>query len=323
MSARRFITAYIRSMRLYFAFITGIAGWIGVSFYHFCMPDRIDTFRGGIILLVLFMSYGVNQVINDYFGQKEDRINAPNRPMITGELDPTSALQVSVGLLLIVLVISWFLSPWSVIPVIAGILLNVLYEFAKSWSLIGNAIFGLSISMCSLYGFLASGHVPPPLITSNRISVLALVAVLNALMTYYTYFKDYKGDAATGKRTFVVKHGIRAARYAGVAGAFLPTIVFILFSRMGWLPISDVLFLRDFVFCAVVTVFLQLWTAVLYFNSPTGIRTYFNLVTNIRACVAGQVTLIAIFNGTLALYLMIASYILIGFLFDMYKDARS
>jgi len=32
MHIARFIRAYVRSMRLYFAFITGIAGWIGVSF---------------------------------------------------------------------------------------------------------------------------------------------------------------------------------------------------------------------------------------------------------------------------------------------------
>ena len=48
-----------------------------------------------------------------------------------------------------------------------------------------------------------------------------------------------------------------------------------------------------------MTIFLQVWTAILYFTCPVGKRTYFNLVTNIRACVAGQVTLIAIFNGTL------------------------
>jgi hypothetical protein len=39
--------------------------------------------------------------------------------------------------------------------------------------------------------------------------------------------------------------------------------------------------------------------------------------------VAGQIALIAIFNGTLALYLLSASYIFIGFLFNLYKDARS
>jgi len=39
--------------------------------------------------------------------------------------------------------------------------------------------------------------------------------------------------------------------------------------------------------------------------------------------VAGQITLIAIFNGTLALYLFSASYVFIGFLFDQHKDAKS
>ena len=318
-----FAFAYVKSMRLYFAFITGIAGWIGVSFYHFLMPQNASYPRSSLILCMLFLSYGINQVVNDYFGLKEDRINAPNRPMVTGELNAKAALMVSVALMAGVIVLSWFLSPWATLPVIAGVLLNILYEFAKSWSLLGNVVFGLSIAMCAAYGFLASGPLPDPVFTSNRVCVFLLVAILNALMTYYTYFKDYRGDAAAGKRTFVVKYGLRTARYAGVAGAFLPTLAFFFFQFMGWLPSADILFQRDFVFCGVVTVFLQLWTAVLFFANPVGRRTYFNLVTNIRACVAGQVTLIAIFNGTLALYLLSASYVLIGFLFDIYKDARS
>jgi geranylgeranylglycerol-phosphate geranylgeranyltransferase len=322
-SIRRFLFAYVKSMRLYFAFITGIAGWIGVSFYQFCMPEQASYLRGAIILFMLFMSYGVNQVVNDYFGRAEDRINAPNRPMVTGELNPRAALLVSAGLMVAVIGVSWFLNPWAVVPVVAGVLLNILYEFAKSWSLVGNVVFGGSIAMCTAYGFLAAGPMPSPVFTRNRFSVFMLVAILNALMTYYTYFKDYHGDTVAGKRTFVVKYGLRTARYAGVVGAFLPTLAFFFFQGMGWLPMSDILFQRDFVFCGVVTLFLQLWTAILYFTSPVGTRTYFNLVTNIRACVAGQVTLIAIFNGTLALYLLTASYVLIGFLFDLHKDARS
>jgi len=73
----------------------------------------------------------------------------------------------------------------------------------------------------------------------------------------------------------------------------------------------------------VLTLFLQLWTAILFFRHPTGRRTYFSLVTNIRACVAGQVTIISIFNGTLALYLFSASYVFIGFLFNQYRDSKS
>ena len=41
---------------------------------------------------MLFLSWGINQIINDYLGLKEDRVNAPNRPMVTGELDPGKAL---------------------------------------------------------------------------------------------------------------------------------------------------------------------------------------------------------------------------------------
>lgn len=319
----RFVYAYIKSMRLYYAFITGIAGWIGVSFYHFRMPEQIEYWRSGSILVMLFLSWGINQIINDYLGLPEDRINAPNRPMVTGELHPHAALAVSVTLLLAVGVVSYLLNPWSLIPLAAGVLLNILYEYAKGWSLIGNAVFGASIAMCTAYGFLAAGPVPDPCFTSSRISVVVLVAVLNACMTYYTYFKDYEGDAAVGKRTFVVRHGLVAARYAGIVIAFLPSATFLLMRIMDWLPPEAILFKRDFVFCGLITIFLQLWTAVLFFRNPAGQQTYFSLATNIRACVAGQITLIAIFDGTLALYLLSASYVFIGFLFNLYKDAKA
>ena len=318
-----FTRAYIASMRLYYAFITGIAGWIGVSFYHWCSPEHVDHTRSAVILVLLFLGWGINQIVNDYLGLPEDRINAPNRPMVTGELNPSGALAVSAVLLLLAGGVSFALNPWSVLPILIGVLLNILYEYAKAWSLLGNVVFGLSIAMCTAYGFLAAGPLPTPLFTSNRICALVLVALLNGLMTYYTYFKDYAGDKMAGKRTFVVRHGITVSRYAGLLGAFLPTLVFFLFHAAGWLPIRDILYMDHFVFCGVMTVFLQLWTAVLFFRHPVGERTYFSLATNIRACVAGQVTLIAIFNGPLALYLLSASYVFIGFLFDLYKDARS
>lgn len=323
MKIKKFVYAYIKSMRLYYAFITGIAGWIGVSFYKFCMPEHYDNTRNGIILGLLFLSWGINQIINDYFGLPEDRINAPNRPMVTGELNPAAAMTTSALLLTGVTVVSFFLNPWSIIPVILGVFLNILYEYAKAWSLTGNLVFGLSIAMCTVYGFLAAGPLPDPVFTSNRVCAFALVVILNGLMTYYTYFKDYAGDAIAGKRTFIVKYGLNTARYAGVFGAFVPTLAFFFFHYMGWLPMSDVLFKRDFIFCGTMTLFLQLWTAMLFFRHPTGDKTYFSLATNIRACVAGQITLIAIFNGTLALYLMSASYVFIGLLFNLYKDAKS
>lgn len=323
MRVLRFSKAYIKSMRLYYAFITGIAGWIGVSFYSFCRPDAGSWVRKTLILVMLFLSWGINQIINDYLGLPEDRRNAPNRPMVTGELQPRLALWTSVFLLAGVGAVSWFLNPWSLAPVVAGVVLNVVYEYAKAWSLWGNLVFGLSIAMCTVYGFMASGPLLQPLFTSNRISAFVLVVLLNALMTFYTYFKDWKGDRHAGKRTFVVRYGLRTARWAGLVGALLPAVTYLVFHVLGWLPFRDVLYPRDFVFCGAITLFLEGWTAVLFFRHPVGESTYFSLATNIRACVAGQITLIAIFNGTLALYLLCASYVFIGFLFGLYKDAKA
>lgn len=50
--------------------------------------------------------------------------------------------------------------------------------------------------MCTVFDFLAAGPLPTPIFTSNRISGFILVAFMNGLMTFYTYFKDYEGDKA-------------------------------------------------------------------------------------------------------------------------------
>ena len=318
-----FVRAYVKSMRLYYAFVTGIAGWIGVSFYQFIDPEAVSFAKGGLILTMLFLSWGINQIVNDYFGLAEDRINAPNRPMVTGELPPGPALAVTAVLLIAVSGVSWLLNPWAVVPVVVGVLLNVLYEYAKSWSLWGNLVFGLSISMCTIYGFLASGPVPEPLVTANRVCGVGLVVLFNGLMTYFTYFKDYTGDKKAGKRTFIVRHGIGVARYAGVAGAALTCLLLVAIVLLDGIPREDILFMDHFLFCAAIAFFLQGWTAWLFYTKPRGEETYFSLATNIRACVAGQITLIAIFNGPLALFLMNASYIFIGFLFGLHKDAKA
>lgn len=320
---RRIAAAYIKSMRLYYAFITGISGWIGVAFYQFLFPDTVSALRFAIIMVVLFSSWGVNQIINDFLGLKEDRINAPNRPLVTGALPVIPALVITGILLGATLGIAWALNPLSMIPALAAILLNVLYEYAKRWSLWGNGVFGIMIAMCPVFGFLASGPTPDPLFTSNRLSVLVLVALLNAVMTFYTYFKDHDGDKQAGVLTFVARHGLDKARWAGVGFAFLFVIACALLIGGGALPLQDIVFHREFFFILAATVFLHAWTGWLFFKNPAGPCTYFNLVVNIRACTAGNCALLAIFNAKLALYLLIASYILIEFFFTLHKDERA
>lgn len=323
-----FIKAYIKSMRLYYSFITGIAGWLGMAFYEYIAKSSYSTIeiipsteKKAVILIMLFLSWGINQIINDYLGLKEDSINAPQRPMVTGELNALKALILTFILLMATFIITFFLlQPIALIPAVLGIVLNILYEHAKGYGILGNIIFGLMISMCTVYGFLSAGPTQPPYFTSSRVAVLILVVILNGLMTFYTYFKDYEGDKAAAKKTIVVKFGIEKSRVIAVISSFIPAIAFMLLYFNNFIVATAN---NMFLILAGLTLFLELWTGYLYFKNPEGERTYYSLIVNFRACTCGQATLIALFNTELAMLLFLFSYIFVGLLFDLHTNPKS
>lgn len=322
----KFILSYVKSMRLYYSFVTGMAGWIGVAYYEYLAGDPVERSieitpspeKKLMILALLFLSWGINQIINDFLGLKEDRINSPHRPMVTGELNPYGALALSIILIIASAAVTWFfLEPIAVVFLLAGAVLNIVYEYAKGHGVLGNIVFGLMITMAPLFGGYASGPTAATVLVPHRMSVLVLVWVMNALMTYYTYFKDYKGDKAAGKRTLVVSFGLRKSRWISIASAFLPTIIFLVLRISG---LYQVPLNTTFIILGSLTVFLQLWTGVLYYRYPSGPGAYDSLVTNFRACTCGQAALISRFNPDLAVWLFIFSYIFVGFLFDFHRD---
>ncbi|MDP2924468.1 MAG: UbiA family prenyltransferase [Candidatus Omnitrophota bacterium] len=325
----KFIKAYVKSMRLYYSFVTGMAGWIGVAYYELLAKNHHERTieilpsqeKKIVILFMLFLGWGVNQIINDYLGLKEDRINAPDRPMVTGELDTNKALVLSIAILLLGAGVTWFyLEPIAVIFLFAGVLLNIVYEYAKGRSILGNVVFGLMITMSAFYGFYACGPTQATFLASHRASALILVWIINGLMTFYTYFKDYQGDKAAGKETLVVKYGLNNARLIALFATFLPTMAFFILKATNilWVKLNS-----TFIMLGCLTVFLQTWTGVLYYRNPSGPKTYESLKTNFRACVCGEATIIAFFNPDLALWLFIMSYVFVGFLFDLHANPKS
>lgn len=314
-------------MRLYYSFVTGIAGWLGFAFYKHIATDfrTVEIMpsleKKVLIITMLFLSWGVNQIINDFLGLKEDRINAPQRPMVTGELNHVKALAVSGVLMFFVFLVTWFhFEKIAVIPLLLGVMLNIVYEYAKSYGIWGNIIFGLMISMCCAYGFLAAGPTQPPYFTPSRLSVIAVVWLMNGLMTFYTYFKDYRGDKKAGKNTIIVHYGLRKSRYISIFSAFLPAI---LFSTLYSLDLIEARINSTFILLAILTLFLEIQTGWLYFKNPIGAKTYYSLEANFRACTCGQATFVALFNTHLGLILFILSYVFVGFLFHLHNNSKS
>lgn len=323
----KFIKLYVKSMRLYYSFVTGIAGWLGFAFYEHIATDfrTVEIMpsleKKILILSMLFLSWGINQIVNDFLGLKEDRINAPERPLVTGELHPKKALLVSASLMVLVFFVTWFyLEKIAIIPLFLGIILNIVYEYAKSHGILGNIVFGLMITMCCAYGFLAAGPTQAPYFTPSRLSVIAMVWLMNGLMTFYTYFKDYKGDRRAGKKTIIVRYGLRASRYISIYSSFLPAVLFVILYSSGLIiaPLN-----KTFILLAILTLFLEVQTGWLYFKNPIGELTYYSLEANFRACACGQATFVALFNTHLGLVLFILSYVFVGFLFRLHHNRKS
>lgn len=331
-----FSKAYLKSMRLYYSFVTGIAGWIGVAYYQFVANSVGEIGTSGfirtieyptsltkktIILIFLFLAWGINQIVNDYLGLKEDKINAPQRPMVTGKLNIKWALTVSAFFMLVIFFTTWFyLEPIAIIPLVIGALLNIVYEYAKGHGIWGNIVFGLMISSCSLFGFYASGPMDI-YFTQSRYSVIFLIILINGLMTFYTYFKDYRGDKLANKKTLVVMYGLKTSRVIALCASFLPLFAFLLINNV--FHLIEIELNNIFIYLGLIYTFLQVWTGWLYFKNPIGKKTYFSLSANFRALTCGEATLIALFDPELALILFILSYIFVGFLFDLYADSKA
>jgi geranylgeranylglycerol-phosphate geranylgeranyltransferase len=140
-------------------------------------------------------------------------------------------------------------------------------------------------------------------------------------MTYYTYFKDYYGDKAAGKRTIIVKKGIEKNKSIAIFSAFLPSILF-LTSYYGFQSF-EIDLNNTFIILGILTIFLQIWTGWLFFKNPEGEMTYYSLVTNFRACTCGQTAIIALFNPELGMILFLCSYVFVGFLFNLHTNIKA
>lgn len=267
-------------MRLYYGFVTLTAGAVGMALYQ----GQFSALICILSLLILFCSWGVNQIINDYMGIKEDAVNAPLRPMVCGKLNPKIALSVSCLFLLFTLLFIIIIRPLACIPLIVGVLLNVLYSYAKGYGILGNFVFGLMIPCCTWFGFLILGGSTEQFFTSH-IAIWTSLVFLNMLMTNFTYFKDYEGDKKANKETLVVKYGHQKMARISFFVACLTFFIPIFFLKQ-----SNILYLLS----AFTGSGLFMWTGYSYWKNSSGNKTYHNLKYNFAALSVMQASFVCL-----------------------------
>ncbi len=308
-----FIKNYIKSMRLYYAFVTLTCGWAGVAAYQ--SNNYVENIDKIIVLIIMFVGWGVNQIINDFMGLKEDRINAPERPMVTGKLRPVPALSVSIFVILIAIGWSVYKNPVSLIPLLGGVLMNIIYSWAKGFGILGNITFGLSISSCMIYGYtVLGGSILNFFEYKYTLIPWLLIVAFNMIMTYFTYFKDYEGDKEAGKNTLVVLMGTKRASFFGLFFSVIPLLLFLILNS------EDMYFVISYVIAGLMFCL----TGFLFYRKNSGDETYFNLKYNFAALSACQSAIVAYYYGIEGLILTVISIICVLTIFKLgYRNAKA
>jgi geranylgeranylglycerol-phosphate geranylgeranyltransferase len=310
------IIAYIVSMRWYCAFISGMAGWLSITF----SVRTPNIYKELTVLSILFIGWGVNQVINDYLGLTEDKYNAPQRPMVTGKLNIKFALYLSIVLFLIGFIITYMLSKQAIIFYLLIFSLNIVYERAKRMPLLGNIFFGLLIASCLYYAAICTSQQQfTTVLLNSRIAALAiLVWLINFVLCFFSDFKDYEGDKKTKVRTLVVLLGLDRAKYLGLILIILPFIYLYFILRFSILrPYLPNLY---FFIMLIVCFICFLYPAMLFVRYPQGKNTYYSLEWIIIADVLFKTMLMGLVYPIFSVVLFIINFFLIKILFNLYRD---
>ncbi|MDG9676959.1 UbiA family prenyltransferase [Micromonospora sp. DH14] len=202
------VVAWARMWRLHFVPFSLSAGLVGMT----APPAGANAASIVIGLLFCTLGYGVGVVINDWFDREADAVNAPDRPFVTGLINPhiglALTLTLSAALMVVAIVVAPTLALWSVIA-IGG---HLVYSWTKRIPMLGNLVNGVDMALFTVLGAVAvrpdAGWLDIPAVTWFQ---TALVAVTFSGFCLVGYFKDIEGDRVAGYRTLPVAIGTRAS----------------------------------------------------------------------------------------------------------------
>ena len=197
----KFIYYYLRSMRLYYGFVTATTIMAGLCLAHFANDEPFCpmTMQEITMMALGFLVWGANQIFSDWCDRKEDAINAPRRPMVTGALAPRPAFALSALILIAIACVSAWISIWTIPFLVMGGALNIAYSRLKKVPVLNCLVYAAAISCCALYA--VAGDMDRCPSWGFVLATVVLVLPAHFLMCHNSYYKDIEGDRVAGVRT--------------------------------------------------------------------------------------------------------------------------
>ncbi len=184
-------------MGLFSIYIVGFIA-VNLNIFDFIIPLTIGA-------ISVFLVTGAGNIINDVSDMETDRVNHPDRPLVTGAISKNNALYGAAIIFIMAVILSIFISVYiSAIVAIAELLL-ISYEFkTKKLGLVGNFTISLLIGMIFLYGGFITGEI------IKMILLFLLAFFSNFSREIMKDIEDINGDL--DRLTFPKKHGIKNAK---------------------------------------------------------------------------------------------------------------
>lgn len=158
-------------------------------------------------LIVVVCYNAAANSINDYFDLETDRINRPNRPLVTGDVKPQTALFLAIILFIIGTILAFTL-PFTATFIAVTIVLPLMIFYSiwfKGMPLAGNFIISFILGLT----FLFSGAALQDLETMIIPALLAFG--LTIVRELVKDISDVEGDRRTKLKTFPIKVGVKKA----------------------------------------------------------------------------------------------------------------
>ena len=206
------------TFRPHFFFVSGAAGLSGMVLAYQDPP----LWRTLATFVICFFSYGFIQALCDTFDLETDRINAPFRPMVSGELPVKTVVMILGCLLLGVAGIFFLMNPILLAVQAIALVFSVTYNRMKRIPHVGplwNGVIVATLPYIGAFGVSDAHSLTelPAVIHANA----AIVGLVYAGFVLTGYFKDVTGDSQTGYRTAPVAYGIHRARWHVIPYTFV------------------------------------------------------------------------------------------------------
>lgn len=158
-------------------------------------------------LIVVVCYNAAANSINDYFDLETDRINRPNRPLVTGDVKPQTALFLAIILFIIGTILAFTL-PFTATFIAVAIVLPLMIFYSiwfKGMPLAGNFIISLILGLTFLFAGAALQDLETMIIPALLAFGLTIVREL------VKDISDVEGDRRTKLKTFPIKVGVKKA----------------------------------------------------------------------------------------------------------------